>query len=79
MTTAKPTPKGAPAVPAVGIPLDRTVRPLRVMWVVETLDETQWRATEWIGATRDRARDRAKEWRADTTAPVRVVKYIPEA
>ena len=29
MTTAKPTPKNAPAVPAVGIPLDRTVRPLR--------------------------------------------------
>ena len=26
MTTANPTPKDAPAVPAVGIPLDRTVR-----------------------------------------------------
>ena len=37
MTTAKPTPKDAPAVPAVDIPLDRTVRPARA-WLVRRAD-----------------------------------------
>ena len=60
-------------------PVEPTVRPLRVMWVVETLEDTKWRATEWVGATRDRARDQAKEWRGDTDMPVRVVKYLPAA
>ena len=61
------------------VPVERMVRPLRVMWVVEARDETQWRATEWVGATRERARGQAKEWRCDTSETVRVVKYLPAA
>ena len=55
-----------------------TARP-RVMWVVEVRDKTQWRSTEWVGATRKRAREQAKEWRCDTSESVRVVKYVPAA
>jgi len=59
-----------------GARLELRSRSLRVIWVVETLDET-WRATEWVGATRERAREQAQEWRGDTSFPVRVVKYVP--
>jgi len=48
----------------------------RVIWVVEGFD-TAWNTTEWVGATRERAREQAKEWRAETSIPVRVVKYVP--
>ena len=60
-------------------PVQRMVRQPRVMWVVEARDETQWCATEWVGATRERAREQAKEWRCDTSETVRVVKYLPAA
>ena len=78
MTTATQNDPERDGIPAVGIPVDRTVRPLRWLWVVEARDE-QWRATEWVGATRDRAREQAKEWRGETSIPVRVTKYVPAA
>ena len=79
MTTARnDLPEADHAVPAVGIRLDRPVRPLRWLWVVEACDE-QWRTTEWVGATRECAREQAKEWRDETSIPVRVTKYVPAA
>lgn len=64
---------------AVAGPVDCPVRP-RAMWVVEILEGTRWRPTEWVGLTRERARDQMRDWKADGASDrLRVVRYCPNA
>ena len=64
---------------AVAGPFDWPVRP-RAMWVVEILEGTRWRPTEWVGLTRARARDQMRDWKADGASDrLRVVRYFPSA
>lgn len=74
MNTPKPARR-----PAVAGPVDQLVRP-RAMWVVEVLEGTRWRPTEWVGVTRERARDQMRDWQQDGAQDrLRVVRYCPTA
>ena len=52
----------------------------QVLWVVEVLEGTIWRPTDWVGLTRARARNQMRDWQHDGAHErLRVVRYFATA